>query len=296
MGVNNPDMTRREFQVAAVAAAASLLTFATSQGSHAAAKSSTSVARPKRTSSPTTVDHDMSMMPSGNEVVAMLMYPEMTALDFVGPQYFLSLLIGATVHHVAEDMKPVLTDTGLTIVPTISIRDCPKNVDVLFVPGGTEGTLKAMRNDVVLEFLNDRGTRAARVTSVCTGSMLLGAAGLLKGFNATSHWITRDLLALFGAKPVAQRYVQDRNRITGAGVSAGLDFGLNLLAEMRDKPYAEAAQLLAEYDPQPSLRAGNRSTPCRRFASYRLAEPSERRRKSSWRRRRFSATSSCGVM
>jgi cyclohexyl-isocyanide hydratase len=265
-------MSRREFQVAAIAAAAGLVSFATDRESAAATTSKPSVppstrkstqptSKPTMTQSiPTTVGHVMSSMQSGTEVIAMVMYPEMTALDFVGPQYFLSLLIGATVHHVAETMKPIVSDTGLTLSPSITMRDCPKDVDVLFVPGGTEGTINAMANDTILEFLNDRGMRAKRVTSVCTGSMLLGAAGLLNGYNATSHWMTRDLLPLFGAKPVDQRYVQDRNRITGAGVSAGLDFGLNLLTAMRDKPHAEAAQLLAEYDPQPSLRAGNRRT------------------------------------
>jgi cyclohexyl-isocyanide hydratase len=258
--MNNPSMNRREFQVAAIAAAASLWTAATGTNQAKAAAKVPTTAGPAKASTSSAPGHEMSTMPTGNEVVAMVMYPGMTAPDFVGPQYYFSTLIGATIHHVAQDVKPILSDTDLTLMPTITMRDCPKDIDILFVPGGTEGTMNAMRNDVILQFLADRGARAKRITSVCTGSMLLGAAGLLKGYNATSHWVTRDLLPLFGAKPSAQRYVVDRNRITGAGVTAGLDFGLSLLAELRGKPYAEMAQLLSEYDPQPPFKAGNRAT------------------------------------
>jgi cyclohexyl-isocyanide hydratase len=253
-------MNRREFQVAAIAAAAGLWTTATCTNQSKAATKAPNTDGPAKAATSSVHGHEMSTMPTGNEVVAMVMYPGMTALDFVGPQYYFSTLIGATIHHVAQDVKPILSDTDLTLMPTITMRDCPKDLDILFVPGGTEGTMNAMRNDVVLQFLADRGARAKRITSVCTGSMLLGAAGLLKGYTATSHWVTRDLLSLFGAKPSSLRYVRDRNRITGAGVTAGLDFGLALLAELRGKPYAEMAQLLSEYDPQPPFKAGSRAT------------------------------------
>jgi cyclohexyl-isocyanide hydratase len=258
--MNNPSMNRREFQVAAIAAAAGLWTAATGTNQSKAATKAPTTVGPAKAATTSVPGHEMSTMPTGNEVVAMVMYPGMTALDFVGPQYYFSTLIGATIHHVAQDVKPILSDTDLTLMPTITMRDCPKDIDILFVPGGTEGTMNAMRNDVVLQFLADRGARAKRITSVCTGSMLLGAAGLLMGYTATSHWVTRDLLPLFGAKPTSLRYVRDRNRITGAGVTAGLDFGLALLAELRGKPYAEMAQLLSEYDPQPPFKAGNRAT------------------------------------
>ncbi len=241
-------LSRRQFQLVAIAAATSLWTRAGGTEEASAAGATTSVP-----------DHDMSTMPSGNEVVAMVMYPGMTALDFVGPQYYFSTLIGATIHHVAQDMRPIVTDTDLTLMPTVAMRDCPKNIDILFVPGGTEGTMAAMRNTAMLNFLADRGSRAKRITSVCTGSMLLGSAGLLRGYRATSHWVTLDLLPLFGSTPVQQRIVRDRNRITGAGVTAGLDFGLSLLSELRGRPYAEMAQLLSEYDPQPPFQAGNRA-------------------------------------
>jgi transcriptional regulator GlxA family with amidase domain len=113
-----------------------------------------------------------------------------------------------------------------------------------------------MQDPAILHFLEDRGKRARYVTSVCTGSLLLGAAGLLDGYRATSHWVTRDLLRIFGATPVNERVVQDRNRITGAGVTAGIDFGLTLVGSLRDRLYAESVQLLAEYAPDPPFDAG----------------------------------------
>jgi cyclohexyl-isocyanide hydratase len=126
----------------------------------------------------------------------------------------------------------------------------------LFVGGGLEGTIAVMQDDEVLAFLADRGRRARYVTSVCTGSLILGSAGLLKGYKATSHWAFRDLLPVLGAIPVHQRVVEDRNRITGAGVTSGIDFGLLVAARMRGQHYAELLQLINEYDPQPPFHAG----------------------------------------
>lgn len=120
--------------------------------------------------------------------------------------------------------------------------------------------MAAMRDTAILDFLADRGSRARWVTSVCTGSLLLGAAGLLQGYRATSHWVTRSLLKDAGAIPVDARVVQDRNRVTGAGVSAGLDLGLYLVGKLRDRPYAETVQLLAEYAPEPPYDAGTPRT------------------------------------
>ena len=207
--------------------------------------------------------HDMSQMPAswtGKEQIAMLLYPQFTALDFVGPQYMLASLMGATVHHVAKGRKPVTSDTGLGVLPTATFKQCPKDLDILFVPGGSSGTLAAIADEETLAFLADRGSRAKLVTSVCTGSLLLGAAGLLKGYRATSHWATRELLPLVGATAVDERVVQDRNRITGAGVSAGLDLGLTIVGLLRDRTYAETVQLLAEYAPQPPYSAGSDKT------------------------------------
>jgi len=203
--------------------------------------------------------HDMHGMPAhwmGKEEIAFLIYPGFTALDMIGPHYMLTMLMGAKVHIVAESRQPVASDTGLIFIPSATFADCPADLDILCIPGGTTGTLRAIRSEATLAFVKDRGTRAKRVTSVCTGSLVLAAAGLLQGYKATSHWVTRPMLAKFGAIPTDARIVRDRNRITGAGVTAGLDFGLALVADLRDRPYAEAVQLLAEYAPEPPFDAG----------------------------------------
>ncbi len=210
-----------------------------------------------------TYAHDMTKMPASwtkADQIAMLVYPKMTALDLIGPHYMFASLMGATVHLVGKTLAPVTSDTGVTITPTASFADCPKDVTVLFAPGGTEGTLAALQDEETRSFMADRGARATYVTSVCTGSLILGAAGLLKGYKATSHWAARSVLADFGAIPTEGRVVRDRNRITGAGVTAGLDFGLQLIAELRDANYAENVQLLCEYDPHPLFNAGSLAT------------------------------------
>ncbi|MEM6682957.1 MAG: DJ-1/PfpI family protein [Pseudomonadota bacterium] len=207
------------------------------------------------------IDHPGITM-FGSEEVAMVVYPSMTMLDMVGPQYFFGSMMGAKVHLVTRDPKlsPIMGDTGFAIVPTISMDDCPKDLDVLFIPGGSQGTVQAMLDDKTVSFVADRGKRSKHVTSVCTGSMLLGQAGLLHGKKATSHWSSRHLLAEFGATPVNARVVQDGNVTTGAGVSAGLDFALALLAQLRGKDYAKGVQLQAEYAPEPMFNAGTLET------------------------------------
>ncbi len=212
---------------------------------------------------PPTHNHDMSAFPphwTGSEKIAFVIYPKFTALDMVGPHYMLGNLMGATTLIVAKSLDPVVSDMKLTIVPTHSFETCPKDIDIICVPGGTEGTLAAMSDPETIAFLKDIGSRAKFITSVCTGSLVLGAAGLLRGYKATSHWATLRVLSALGAEPVAQRVVIDRNRITGAGVTAGLDFGLRLVSMLRDREYAEALQLLAEYDPEPPFTAGSIST------------------------------------
>ncbi len=215
-------------------------------------------------SAPTRVaDHDMHSMPAswmGQEKIAFLAYPKFTALDLIGPHYMLGSLMGATVMIVAKSKEPVVSDMNLALVPSHTFDDCPADLDIICVPGGTEGTLAAMEDSATISFLKDRGTRAKFVTSVCTGSLVLGAAGLLTGYKATSHWVARDILKEFGSEPVDQRVVIDRNRITGAGVTAGLDFGLTLVAKLRDETYAQGLQLLAEYAPEPPFKAGTPST------------------------------------
>ncbi len=207
--------------------------------------------------------HDMSAMPpgwTGHEQIGMLLYPGFTALDFVAPQYLFAGLMGAKVHHIARTMEPVSSDTQLALVPTSTFEQAPAELDILFVPGGGEGTIAAMQDRTLLAFVADRGSRAKWVTSVCTGSLVLGAAGLLKGYRATSHWVVRELLAEVGAIPVDARVVRDRNRITGAGVSAGLDLGLTIVGMLRDQAYAETLQLLAEYAPEPPFSSGSPHT------------------------------------
>lgn len=192
--------------------------------------------------------------------IAMLVYPRMTALDLIAPQHMFASLMGAHVHLVAKSLAPVTSDTGVTITPTTTFKDCPRDLTVLFAPGGTDGTLAAMADDETRAFMADRGARATYVTSVCTGALILGASGLLDGYRATTHWAAREVLPSFGATPAEGRVVRDRNRVTGAGVTAGLDFGLAMIAELRDRFYAEGVQLQAEYDPHPPFNAGALAT------------------------------------
>lgn len=204
--------------------------------------------------------HDHTVMPphwTGKEQIAFLIYEDFTALDMVGPHYMLTNLMGAKTHIVARSKAPVKSDTGLVFTPSADFADCPADLDILCVPGGTLGTLAAIQDEATIRFLKDRGARAKFVTSVCTGSLVLAAAGLLDGYKATSHWLTKPMLPKFGAIPTDGRVVRDRNRITGGGVTAGIDFGLGLVGELRDRTYAEAVQLLAEYDPAPPYNSGS---------------------------------------
>lgn len=199
---------------------------------------------------------------NGSEQIAMVLYPGFTALDFVGPYYFFACLMGAAVHLVTTQtgLDPVASDLGLAIVPTIRLSDVPKPLDILFLPGGTQGTLKMMQDQTVLGFLRDRVSSTKYITSVCTGSMILAAAGMLAGKSATSHWVTRPVLADFGATPVNARVVRDGQIVTGAGVSAGLDLAIELVRLLRGDPYAQALMLQAEYAPQPPIKGGTIDT------------------------------------
>lgn len=188
--------------------------------------------------------------------IAMLLYPSFFTLDVINPQTFFKGLGNANVFHVAKTREPVAGDLGIPFVPQHDFETCPKDLDILFVPGGLKGTIPAMGDRATIDFLADRGARARYVTSVCTGSLLLGAAGLLNGYKATSYWMVRDLLPLFGAELVKQRVVIDRNRVTGGGATAGLDFGLTLASVIRGPDYAKMLQLAIEYDPHPAFDAG----------------------------------------
>ena len=197
----------------------------------------------------------------GSEQIAILVYPEFTALDALGPHYFLSGMMGATVRFVAKTRDPVVAEGaslgGFQVKPHLTFADCPAELDLLLVPGGLTGTLAAIDDETTRKFLADRGARAKLTGSVCTGSLLLGAAGLLKGRRATSHWQVLEVLKDVGATPVAERVVFDgTDRVTAAGVSAGLDLGLELVRRYRGDFYAKGMQLLGEYEPHPPFPGG----------------------------------------
>jgi cyclohexyl-isocyanide hydratase len=189
--------------------------------------------------------------------IAMLLYPGLTMLDLIGPQTVFSWF--ANTHLVWKTKDLVFSDTGFGIQPNCTFETCPRKLDVLFVPGGF-GQQRHMSDAEVLAFLADRGSTSRYITSVCSGSLLLGAAGLLKGYKATSHWAAREMLSGFGAEPVDARVVVDRNRITGGGVTAGIDFGLVLLAKLRGDDAAKLTQLAMEYDPEPPFNSGSPKT------------------------------------
>lgn len=188
--------------------------------------------------------------------IVMLAHPDMTALDLVGPQLIFATLGNVEVQVVWKDTVPVLTDSGLQIVPTTRFDQAARAPDLLFVPGGLKGTTAMLRDPEVLDFVRDVGGAARWVSGVCTGSLLLGAAGLLRGYRATSHWYVRDLLTLLDAEPVNERVVQDRNRITGAGVTAGIDLALTISATLRGEAHARRQQLVFEYAPRPPFASG----------------------------------------
>jgi len=187
--------------------------------------------------------------------IGFLLFPHVTQLDLTGPAQILGRIPGARVHLLWKSADPVPTDVGFSINPTTTFADCPP-LDVLCVPGGFG--IEALFDDAeTLAFLRRQGEAARYVTSVCNGSLVLGAAGLLRGYRSACHWLWRDYLPRFGAIPVAQRIVRDRNRISGGGVTAGIDFGLALAAELAGEEVAKTLQLAFEYDPQPPFDCGS---------------------------------------
>jgi cyclohexyl-isocyanide hydratase len=187
--------------------------------------------------------------------VVVLLFPNVTQLDFTGPAQVFSKFPNAQVHLAWHDLDPVRTDGGWCIVPTTTLEDCPP-ADVLFVPGGA-GTFDLFEDDVALDFLRRQAAGARWITSVCTGSFALAAAGLLSGYQATSHWASLEMLTEFGVVPVSRRVVRDRNRITGAGVTSGIDFAFVLAGELYGDETARRIQLAIEYDPEPPFDHGS---------------------------------------
>ena len=186
--------------------------------------------------------------------VVFLVYPNVTQLDLTGPAQVLSRLSNARVDLAWKTRDPVQTDSGFALLPTATLDEV-EQADILCVPGGF-GCVDVMEDEEALGWVRSIGEGAQWVTSVCTGSLILGAAGLLRGYRATSHWAWRNYLELFGAEPVAERVVFDRNRVTGGGVTAGIDFALALMAAIEGEDYARAVQLGLEYDPHPPFDSG----------------------------------------
>lgn len=187
--------------------------------------------------------------------IGLLLFPRLTQLDLTAPFEVFHRVPDARVHLVWKDLAPVQADSGLSILPTTTLADCPP-LDVVCVPGGF-GQIALMTDEAVLAFLRAQAAHARYVTSVCTGALLLGAAGLLDGYRATTHWGYVDLLADYGAIPTSGRVVVDRNRITGGGVTAGIDFALRIASELAGEETAKAIQLAIEYDPAPPFASGN---------------------------------------
>ena len=187
--------------------------------------------------------------------IGLVIYPDMTQLDITGPFQVFSFIPNAQVLILWKNLEPVRSDRGLTILPTLTFDQCP-NLDVLCIPGGP-GQIKMMQDEEVLQFLRQQGETAKFITSVCTGSLILAAAGLLQGYRAACHWAFRDHLAMLGVEVETQRVVIDRNRITGGGVTAGIDFGLTVASQLCGEEMAKTIQLLLEYNPAPPFDAGS---------------------------------------
>jgi cyclohexyl-isocyanide hydratase len=213
--------------------------------------------------------------------IGLLLFPGLTQLDLTGPFEVLARIPDVAVHLVAKTREPVTSDRGLTLLPSTTFDEGP-DLDVICVPGGS-GVYDQMLDGEVLSFLRRQASQARYVTSVCTGALILGAAGLLRGYRATTHWASMEFLESFGATPVDTRVCVDRNRITGGGVTAGIDFGLFLASVLAGNEVAQRIQLSLEYAPEPPFRAGSpASAPAAVVEQYQTssAEKMDRRRKA----------------
>lgn len=191
--------------------------------------------------------------------IGFLIYPDVIQLDVLGAYQFLTFPPNTQVHLIWKTLTPITSSEGLTLTPTVTLEHCPP-LDVICVPGGGMGQIEVMKDPEILDFLKQQSQSAQYVTSVCTGSMILAAAGLLQGYQAACHWAFRDQLSMLGVEVMPQRVVIDRNRITAAGVTSGLDFGLTLLSLLCGEEVAKMAQLMTEYVPEPPFQAGTPET------------------------------------
>jgi cyclohexyl-isocyanide hydratase len=187
--------------------------------------------------------------------IGLLLFPDITQLDMTGPYEVFIKFPDARVHLVWKTRAPVTAGGGMQITPTTTFAECPQ-LDLICVPGGA-GMNPLLNDAETLAFIRRQASGARYVTSVCTGALVLGAAGLLKGKRAATHWMSREMLAAFGATPVAERVVVDGNVITGGGVTAGIDFALKVAAEAFGPDLAKSIQLGIEYDPHPPFDAGS---------------------------------------
>ena len=187
-----------------------------------------------------------------------VLFDGVTQLDFTGPAQFLSRLPGGTIHVAAKSVAPIETDSGFSIMPTTTFVDCPQ-ADIICIPGG-HGVADAIGDAQIVEFVQQQSANATWVTSVCTGAFILGAAGLLKDKNATTHWGYTHLLEKFGATYQRARVVRDGNLITSGGVTSGIDFALELIGEIAGEDAARSVQLSLEYDPAPPFIGGTPDT------------------------------------
>lgn len=195
------------------------------------------------------------MTNSQKHIIGLIMYPGMTALDIVGPQQVFSALPNVEMHRIWKTLDPIKTDDGMMILPDTTFENCPP-LDVICVGGGL-GQMAVENDPEVLAFFHRQGSTAKFVTSVCGGSTFLAKAGLLQGYRAATHWMFREQLAELGVEVGYERVVIDRNRMTGGGVTAGIDFGLTIAAALCGEEAAKLAQLLMEYDPAPPFDVGS---------------------------------------
>jgi cyclohexyl-isocyanide hydratase len=191
-------------------------------------------------------------------IIGFILFPRLTQLDLTGPYEVFARLPDTQVLLLAKTLDPIVTEKGLAILPNGTFDAAPQ-LDVICVPGGP-GINDCLQDEVLLQFLRRQSKGARYVTSVCTGALILAAAGLLEGYQATTHWLSLDLLRQFDVEVRTERVVQDRNRITGGGVTAGIDFGLAIAAALFDQTTAEAIQLMMEYNPQPPFDSGHPTT------------------------------------
>lgn len=190
--------------------------------------------------------------------IGLLVFPNVQQLDLTAPYEVFASLPDVTVHLVWKTLDPVRSSTGLTLIPTVDFNECPP-LDVICIPGG-KGIDPLMEDLETLAFIKRQAQNAKFVTSVCTGALVLGAAGLLKGRRATTHWASHGLLHALGAIPEEARVVRDGNLMTGGGITAGIDFALTLAAELFGDQEAQATQLQLEYAPAPPFNSGHPDT------------------------------------